>query len=72
MKQYSKTKPSHPPDARVSGWSNGLSQDYNRGLGAWFASRLGARYQLMTDFAKAEKINVDSTDECGNNPTHSE
>ena len=58
MKQYRKTKPIQPNDARVSGWSNGLSQDYNRGLGAWFASRLGARYQLMTDFAKAEQTRV--------------
>ena len=29
-----------------TGWSNGLSQDYNEGLGRWFADRLGARQEL--------------------------
>ena len=30
----------------ATGWDNGLSQDYNRKLGAWFAERLGAKREL--------------------------
>ena len=30
----------------ASGWDNGLCQDYDRKLGAWFADRLGAREEL--------------------------
>lgn len=33
-------------DQRVTGWDTGLSQDYDRGLAQWFASRLGAREDL--------------------------
>jgi len=33
----------------MTGWSNGLSQDYNKQLGTWFADRLGARNQLRRD-----------------------
>jgi len=33
----------------MTGWSNGLSQDYNGKLGTWFADRLGARNQLRND-----------------------
>ena len=29
-----------------TGWNNGLSQDYNRQLFNWFASRIDARYVL--------------------------
>lgn len=29
----------------ITGWSNGLNQDYSRGLSKWFASRLGSRYE---------------------------
>jgi hypothetical protein len=36
----------------VSGWDNGLSQDYSRGLGRWFADRPGARQQLLNDVLK--------------------
>jgi hypothetical protein len=35
-----------------SGWDDGLSQDYNRDLGRWFADRPGARYQLRLMFEK--------------------
>lgn len=30
----------------ATGWNTGLCQDYDRGLGRWFADRLGAREQL--------------------------
>lgn len=30
----------------ATGWDTGLCQDYDRGLGRWFADRLGAREQL--------------------------
>lgn len=33
----------------TTGWNNGLCQDYDRGLGRWFADRLGAREQLRKD-----------------------
>jgi len=33
----------------MTGWSNGLSQDYNGKLGTWFADRLGAKQQLRND-----------------------
>ncbi len=34
----------------VTGATDGLSQDYNKGLGRWFADRPGARQQLRDDF----------------------
>jgi len=34
----------------MSGWDNGLNQDYNRQLGAWFANRIDARYTLRKVF----------------------
>lgn len=36
----------------ATGWSTGLCQDYNRGLGRWFADRLGAREQLRRLYMK--------------------
>jgi len=43
-----------------TGWSNGLSQDYNKGLGRWFASRLGARQELRMSMLayRNEKIRI--------------
>ena len=35
----------------VTGWDNGLSQDYDKNLGRWFADRPGARQQLRETFA---------------------
>jgi hypothetical protein len=40
----------------VTGWDNGLSQDYDRKLGTWFADRLGAREQLRRDFPMTNKL----------------
>ena len=34
----------------ATGWNDGLCQDYDKGLGRWFADRLGARQQLRRDF----------------------
>ena len=34
----------------VTGWTDGLSQDYNKKLGQWFANRLGAKEQLRKDY----------------------
>lgn len=34
----------------VTGWNNGLCQDYDAGLGRWFADRLGSRYELRKTF----------------------
>ena len=34
---------------KPTGWDTGLSQDYDRKLGAWFADRLGAKQQLRED-----------------------
>lgn len=35
-----------------TGWDNGLSQDYDKGLGGWFADRLGARQELRESLAQ--------------------
>jgi hypothetical protein len=35
----------------ATGWSDGLSQDYNGKLGAWFADRPGAMRQVREQFA---------------------
>ena len=35
-----------PSEQIPTGWSDGLSQDYNRKLGNWFANRLGAQQEL--------------------------
>jgi hypothetical protein len=43
---------------KVTGWDNGLSQDYDKGLGRWFANRLGARQQLRQDFESHTMISV--------------
>lgn len=37
----------------ATGWDDGLCQDYCRGLGKWFADRLGAREQLRRMFSEA-------------------
>ena len=37
---------------KVTGWETGLCQDYHAGLARWFASRLGARYEIRLLFAK--------------------
>lgn len=34
----------------MTGWNDGLCQDYDRKLGAWFANRPGARQQLRETF----------------------
>lgn len=44
---------------KVTGWDNGLCQDYDKGLGRWFANRLGARQQLRQDFKMTQLITVD-------------
>lgn len=44
---------------KVTGWDSGLSQDYDKGLGRWFANRLGARQQLRQDFKMTQLITVD-------------
>ena len=44
---------------KVTGWDNGLCQDYDKGLGRWFANRLGARQQLRQDFKMIQLITVD-------------
>ena len=36
--------------ATTTGWDAGLSQDYNKALGKWFADRLGSRQQLRQFF----------------------
>lgn len=44
---------------KVTGWDNGLCQDYDKGLGRWFANRLGARQQLRQDLRMTQLITVD-------------
>ena len=44
---------------KVTGWDNGLCQDYDKGLGRWFANRLGARQQLRQDFKMTQFITID-------------
>lgn len=39
-------KLSSPQPPPPTGWDNGLSQDYCKGLGQWLANRPGARQQL--------------------------
>ena len=41
---------------KVTGWDNGLSQDYDKGLGRWFANRLGARQQLRQDLEMTQLL----------------
>ena len=41
---------------KVTGWDNGLSQDYDKGLGRWFADRLGARQQLRQDIEMTQVL----------------
>lgn len=38
-------------EQKVTGWDNGLSQDYNSKLGQWFANRPGALQQLRETMA---------------------
>lgn len=40
----------------ATGWNDGLCQDYDKGLGRWFADRLGARQQLRQDFEMTQHI----------------
>lgn len=40
----------------MSGWDNGLCQDYNKDLGRWFANRLGARLLLKEIFMDVYKL----------------
>lgn len=44
----------------VTGWDNGLNQDYHRGLGRWFADRLGARYQLTQQFSEKHMLHTET------------
>ena len=39
----------------ATGWNDGLCQDYDKGLGRWFADRLGARQQLRRDFEMTQQ-----------------
>ena len=34
-------------EPKVTGWDDGLSQDYNKKLGRWFSNRPGARRELI-------------------------
>lgn len=45
---------------KTTGWETGLSQDYDRKLGAWFADRLGSKQQLRDDVQQAmlDQINT--------------
>ena len=52
----------------VSGATDGLSQDYNKGLGRWFADRLGARQQLRDDAHKAQQVAVPAVGNTACNP----
>jgi hypothetical protein len=36
----------------VTGWDNGLSQDYSRGLARWFITRLDSKYILDKWYAE--------------------
>ena len=40
----------------ATGWNDGLCQDYDKGLGRWFANRLGARQQLRQDFEMTQVL----------------
>ena len=52
----------YPLEQKVTGWDNGLSQDYNRELGRWFADRLGARQQLLDTLAKSKLTELPASD----------
>ena len=43
-----------------TGWDNGLSQDYNKELGAWFAGRPGACEQWRRDYGLAVTDEIDA------------
>ena len=45
---------------KPTGWNNGLSQDYNKELGSWFADRPGAREQLRRDYGLAAADEIDA------------
>jgi len=38
----------------VTGWDDGLNQDYCRGLGQWFASRLSAKQDVRMSICEHE------------------
>jgi hypothetical protein len=40
----------------VTGWDNGLSQDYDKDLGSWFAGRPGAKHQVRETFAQPVQV----------------
>jgi len=40
-------RPTRDLEPKPTGWDNGLSQDYNKELGKWFANQMGARQQLV-------------------------
>ena len=42
-------------DLVPTGWDNGLSQDYDKKLGKWFADQPGARQQIREMFEKDEE-----------------
>jgi hypothetical protein len=42
----------------MSGWNNGLCQDYDASLGKWFADRLGARQQLRVTINQGETMKM--------------
>jgi hypothetical protein len=59
----------HTNQTSRTGWDNGLSQDYNRALGKWFADRLGARYQLKVMYDKEETFDKPRSTSQGSSST---
>ena len=48
----------------ATGWRDGLSQDYSKKLGTWFADQPGARQQLREDMEKVADVeDADLTDD---------
>jgi len=43
-----------------TGWNNGLSQDYDKKLGTWFADKPGAKHELREQFQQKD---TDLTDD---------
>lgn len=48
--------PQKQEDVPRTGWTDGLSQDYNRKLAQWFSSRLTARQDVRKAFPNSDEI----------------
>ena len=51
-------KQTNIPSPPVTGWNDGLCQDYSKGLAQWFSTRLSAKDDLRKAFTNSKDTNV--------------